>query len=337
MKKLIFIAIIVLLIVVSCAYEPQGSGSAVEMTREYTNSPLIANDIGVYPFWSGPLPANVLVDDYLWGFKDSYGNVIIEPQFRSTGLFFEGLAFVTGIDGEADQAGFIDMEGNVVISLPSIVGGRINRRFSNGLAPVILREWDLEIEEKINTNHPNDTPLYFPGPVVFIDRAGKIVFEQEFATARGFYDGLAFVRCVTGRNEQTGYIDLTGNLVIPLPEARYAGMFSDGFAVVRLREWDCDNENEFSNSQGPFIFIDRAGQNAFDKEFVTASPFIDGLALVTLLNGNVAFIDRTGQNAFGREFLVADEFHGGEFAEVVTLNRRVRYIDREGNLTRRRR
>ncbi|MCL2456328.1 MAG: WG repeat-containing protein [Defluviitaleaceae bacterium] len=132
------------------------------------------------------------------------------------------------------------------------------------------------------------------------DVSGNLIIEPRFAAVRSFSEGLAWVG---GNNaEERGYIDLSGNLVIPLPEAYVTGDFSQGFARVVMREWDFDNESlDFyicrSNGglQGPLIFINRAGENVFGMEFLGASDFQEnGLAEVQMLDGNRARIDREG-------------------------------------------
>jgi hypothetical protein len=45
------------------------------------------------------------------GYKDKYGNIVIEPQFDEAGNFSEGLARVM----IGDRWGYIDQEGNFVI------------------------------------------------------------------------------------------------------------------------------------------------------------------------------------------------------------------------------
>jgi hypothetical protein len=136
--------------------------------------------------------------------------------------------------------------------------------------------------------------------------------------------------------QQTGFIDLDGNLVIPLPNIFSAGRFSSGLAIVITRRWDFPDERPpVVGTPGPFIFMDRTGQNVFDQEFGSATRFRDGLSRVILLNGNAAFIDATGQNPFGHEFREARDFVDG-YARVTLLNGTRTYIDLQGNITGRR-
>jgi len=127
------------------------------------------------------------------------------------------------------------------------------------------------------------------------DVYGNVVIEPRFSVANKFSEGLAFI--VGNTEQERGYIDLFGNLVIPLPEGRFPHEFSQGFAQIVMREWDFDNEFVYTHGGvgGPFIFIDRTGENIFGMEFVDARAFEeDGRARVILLDGTRVRIDRSG-------------------------------------------
>jgi len=50
-------------------------------------------------------------EDYLWGFIDAFGYVIIEPQFIRAYEFSDGLARVTLLEG---TNAYIDRQGNII-------------------------------------------------------------------------------------------------------------------------------------------------------------------------------------------------------------------------------
>jgi len=303
MKKWIFrgMMIVIVMIAAACVGELTG-GDYMPGT----------NDV-LYEEWARLTPIEV---NGLWGLMNMItGERIVEPQFAWVSSPSEGLAFVRGEDGREYQTGYIDFAGNLVIPLPEISEGR---GFSEGLAFVR----GVEGREDITG---------------YIDMVGNLIIPIPSTIMFGdsFSEGLAFVRGVEGREDLTGFIDLAGDLVIPLPTAIVAHTFSDGFAVVIEREWNYDNEAAFAiGVPGPFIFIDRTGQNAFGREFGSASDFRNGLTIVSLDNGNMIFMNTTGRNAFRREFLFASEFVGN-YAEVTLLNGTHARINRHGRTVRR--
>jgi len=166
----------------------------------------------------------------------------------------------------------------------------------------------------------------------FKDEYGEVVIEAQYYDTNGFFDGLAFVMGVEGREYQTGFIDAAGNLVVLLPTAIFGERFSEGFAHVVIREWYCEYEQELVHGlSGPYVFINMEGENIFNQEFLDARPFSEGFARVMLSNGRITFIDTTGENAFGMEFMLAGCFFHG-YANVKLIDGRYTHIDREGNI-----
>jgi len=174
-------------------------------------------------------------------------------------------------------------------------------------------------------------PIGWDGLVGYKDAEGNVIVEPQYLYGHRFSEGLAFVRGIEGREYRTGFIDLTGNLAIPLPTIISGGAFSEGFAIIIEREWDRTNEVVFITTPGPFIFIDRTGQNVFGKEFASAHRFIEGFARVVLLDGREIFINTTGQNAFDMEFSMLKDFDNG-YARVRLLDGTWTRIDRYGNI-----
>jgi len=288
MKKLIFLGVMMIFIVsstVACVYVLGGSDDILS-----TDEVLYEEMVRLHP----------IEENGLWGFMNMLtGERVIEPQFAWVGIYSKGLAFVRGVEGREYQTGYIDLAGNLVIPLPAVSEGH---GFSEGFAFV------RGIEGR------DDLTGY-------IDMTGNLVIPlPAVSEGHGFSEGFAFVRGVEGRDDLTGYIDMTGNLIISLPSAIIAHEFSNGFAVVIEREWNYYDEAIVPiGVPGPFIFIDRAGQNAFGREFSTASSFRGDLAIVSLDNGNKMFMDTVGRNAFGREFLFIFSFDG-DYAYVTLLN-----------------
>ena len=235
---------------------------------------------------------------------------------------------------------------NIIMKKTLIIVGAIVAILTIGILIVFARGNSREVGESLGMNEEKQVisnnahqeveewktlyPFEEDGLWGYKDAAGSVIIEPQFRIAARFSEGLAWV---IDSAEQRGYIDLTGQFVISLPTARYPGAFSDGFARIVARDWDRGNEdiNIVSHIPGPFIFIDRTGENAFDMEFAHARDFIDGLARVTLLNGRSAFINTKGENAFDMEFRFAGEFIDG-LSRVVLLNGNEAFISRtDGN------
>ncbi len=67
------------------------------------------------------------------------------------------------------------------------------------------------------------------GKYGFIDKTGEVVVPLEYDDAQNFSEGLAVVE----KDGKWGYIDKTGKVVVPLGEYDYAYPFSEGLAEVR--------------------------------------------------------------------------------------------------------
>jgi hypothetical protein len=128
----------------------------------------------------------------------------------------------------------------------------------------------------------------------YIDKAGNIVIEPQFPSAREFSEGLAFT--------SFGYIDRNGEVKI---ENRFgeARSFSEGVAAAMLDE--------------EFGYIDRSGTFVIKPRFDEAGPFKDGLARVSEKGGKYGYIDRTGEYEIEPKFDNAGDFSEG-LARVVT-------------------
>jgi hypothetical protein len=174
-------------------------------------------------------------------------------------------------------------------------------------------------------SQPRDEPL-FPvadqGRTLYIDRAGKVVLTVPYS-ASAFSDGLARVTV----NNQTGYIDRTGKLVIrPIP---YGGRdFSNGLAMVESLE-----RCTYAETKQKYGYIDRSGTlvipvtltrpcNYWGNQFDFTK---EGLAL-TNVGDKWGFIDRTGKLVM--QFDEAGQFSDGLAAAKV--NGKFGYIDSKG-------
>ncbi len=205
-------------IVTTCGYIDQTGYFAIERT------------FGSAGTFSKEGLARVRIDGK-WGYIDTRGEIVIQPEFVDSQRFSEGLAGVK-ID---DKWGYIDKTGNRVIPLQFDRAGD----FSEGLARVRIGTKIGYIDKTGNRVIPlqfdtaNDFSEGLAGVKIgtkigYIDKTGNRVIPLQFDTANDFSEGLAGVRI----GDKWGYIDKTGNRVIPL-QFNEAGNFSEGLAWVQ--------------------------------------------------------------------------------------------------------
>jgi len=133
-----------------------------------------------------------------WGFIDTTGKWIIDPQFERAGNFADGLAPVV-VGG---RTGYIDSKGKFVVNPQYDFGDE----FYEGLAVFTSA-----------------------GKMGFIDTKGRAVCDAKFLAAAHFSDGLAAVKTEDG----WGFIDRTGKMVVS-PKFDSASMFQNGLALVMV-------------------------------------------------------------------------------------------------------
>jgi hypothetical protein len=157
-----------------------------------------------------------------------FGMIILTFVFSAFIFMYE----TEGADDEFDKLyafkcvenglwGFRDFHGNVVIE-PKFHWAA---DFFDGLAAVILREWDLDNEE----------PFYIgsPGPAIFIDRTGQNVFGEEFPAIHSVFNGGLAI--VTLPNGNRAFIDRTGQNAFGMEFAYIRGTFDEiEYATVVL-------------------------------------------------------------------------------------------------------
>jgi hypothetical protein len=127
----------------------------------------------------------VLVDEK-YGFIDTGGLVVVEPQYVDASNFSEGLAPV--LPGEEGLWGYVDQTGTMVIE-PQFFGAG---SFAEGLAPV---QWE-EL-----------------GDWGYIDQTGAFYIEPQFYYATPYSHGRAAVRAED--QAEWSYIDQTWKVIWP--------------------------------------------------------------------------------------------------------------------------
>lgn len=136
--------------------------------------------------------------NFLVGYKDSSGAVVIAPRFDWGGPFEDGLAKVE-LEG---RFGIIDKDGQFVV--PAEYESIFD--FVDGIAVAQKDGW------------------FF-----FIDKTGRPISDERFDYAWPHKDGMALVK----RDSFFGYCDMTGRLVIPINLEETFG-FNEGLAVAKM-------------------------------------------------------------------------------------------------------
>ena len=206
--------------------------------------------------------AAVCIEWQKCGFINKAGDFVIEPKYRVTMAFSEGLA-LAGLE-EYLKIGFVNKSGEMVIE-PQF--HNTGTRFNEGLAVV----------------------AYPHGKSGYINHEGVIVIPMQFQMAQPFSDGLAAVRV----ESKWGYIDKTGKFVIE-PQFVGAGPFSEGLAAVSSHDFLSASRGLDTEATATSGFIDKKGKMVFSLPFDTATPFVNGISRVRV-DIKSGYIDKMGK------------------------------------------
>ncbi len=206
-----------------------------------------------------------------WGFIDKAGSSVINPQFDDAGNFVKGLAPACS----GGKWGFINKSGQWVVEA-KYDGAK---DFREGLAAVGIKNRTVVKDPKTGRIVQITVKIIWG----YIDAAGKEVIARQFPGLAGqFSEGLA----LAWKDDQFGYIDKTGKMVVFLPYDR--------------KEWPTD-PGDFHNGLvrmeigWKYGYIDAAGKMVIPQQFRMAYPFSEDLALVSLDKYEWGYIDRTGK------------------------------------------
>jgi hypothetical protein len=188
----------------------------------------------------------------LWGFIDSTGEFVIEPQYVAAGPFSEGLAPVQLEDG--GLVGYIDEAGETVIEPLFESAGS----FGQGLAPVVTIDGGGYIDETGELvlgpyewqvfEFTDDGLALFSDGVLFgyLDTDGEVAIEPQFTMAASFFEGAAPAQAEG--DELFGYIDTNGEWIVE-PQFDDAGTIIDGVAPVII-----EGQEAYINAEGETIW-----------------------------------------------------------------------------------
>ena len=292
-----------------------------------------------------------------YGYIDTTGTVVIEPQYELAYPFEEGLGKVRTF---SNNYRILDRHGNTVWEDhdgKDIYGGSLfadglnciwdyqdgqhwrayaNRKgeivipfffnkanaFVEGFAEVCVHDPRISKDEQVWVGTPEEKSRRRWG---FINTRGELIAPFQYRQTYYFSDGMAAVTDEVESesflaDEKYGFIDTTGQLVIPMEFDIHGIGFHEGLCPV--------------NIDGKIGYIDKTGQFAIQPTLHGGGPFSEGLATSTQLMEDgtrlIGYIDKTGEFVIPPQFDYALEFEDG-MACVRDTNQLTGMIDRKGN------
>lgn len=261
--------------------------------------------------------------DNLAGFIDINGNLVIALQFAEVSRFSEGLAAAQ--DLESGKWGYIDRNGTYVIQPQFTTAGF----FSEGLAGVRLEQadgWYIDRSGELIIQGYSGGKTQ--NGMVPIKRQGKTIFVDK--NGKDLFE-------VHGDAWPVG-----GELIAFMKNGRMGFVDRQGIVIIQPL-YHCDvnwREQQFEERITPvcrnaitgkslFGFIDIEGNTVVEFQYDWAEQFFDGLAMV-VKNGKYGYLNNAGEVAIPLQFDGADHFSEGLAA--VKLNDRWGFIDIKGNV-----
>jgi len=127
----------------------------------------------------------------------------------------------------------------------------------------------------------------------FIDSTGNIVIPGKFKSVGSFIGGLAWAKTL---DDKVGFIDPKGNWAIP-PKFEYAKSFDLESGMARIK---INDQWAYTNTKGEVLYVTTSHYGDFNN----------GLALGAL-NGKSGYFDQTGNWVIKPQFENANSFHNG--------------------------
>lgn len=268
-----------------------------------------------------------------WGFIDSSGKLVIQPQFEEVLAFSEGLAAA-----RQGKWGFIDKSGKFVIepqfdevssfseglapaSQSSLKWGFIDRtgtwkiepkfqtvcRFSDNRAAVMTGDGFGSYQFKVSEDRYEVRGAHWS----YIDKSGKTVIDSQFEAAGLFSQNLAPValgyKQGVNRPDRWGFLNTDGKLSIK-PQFQDVHAPSQDTAAVQFGTWQNIGKGYRSWIPGKWGYIKLTGKTLIPPQFDAADRFSEGLASV-YLSGKWGYIDKAGKLVIAPKFKYTGEFH----------------------------
>ena len=182
------------------------------------------------------------VERLQWGLIDKSGDMVVPfGVYAKLEPATDGMVWAATADrsGTLDRMGYLDNTGKEIVPLGKydFCGG-----YAEGLAQVMVGDWGT-------------------GKWGFVDSSGTEVIQPVYDWVAPFSDGLALAYGV-------GFIDKTGNVVLPIDKYDSVGSFSEGVALIRV--------------DGKWGFIDKTGSEVIPPilEYQVIEDVSEGIAAV---------------------------------------------------------
>lgn len=234
-----------------------------------------------------------VLQNWKYGFINSFGDLIVEPQYDLVGRFSEGFCAVEKLSDDLRLLGYIDNRGQEVIALrPEIHSthfsenlaqyGRDNRHigFIDYKGDYIIEpEFEYAVDEQVSLGFSqNIAAVAKNNQWIYIDRNGNDLLGLCFKVARRFQDGYALVCNADSTTvlPKLHFINQSGQTLetIPCEINLSAQGFRNGLSLVKPKVKKTDNAINL------FGFINTSGELSFKKLFAHASGFHEDVCIV---------------------------------------------------------
>jgi hypothetical protein len=154
----------------------------------------------------------------------------------------------------------------------------------------------------------------------YIDTSGQLIIPTQYLDAKPFSEGLAPVQ--SENNKKWGYIDTSGQYIIE-PQFDNAELFSEGLAIVELK----DQGKGYIDVNGNFVVEPR--------DYLRMDNFHEGVAVVSVKefmseSPYHGIVDKTGTFLLEPGPFVLGEFSEGLVSRIFYQGGKCEFIDRNG-------
>ncbi len=250
-----------------------------------------------------------ILKDEKAGLCTTEGEIITPCQWRDTGYFSEGLAWVAD---DRYSWGYINTAGELVIPCQYSQADD----FVSGSAVVKLRDGGYQLIDQrgnplcpepwdeMETFTANDLIMVRKGDKYgFINRQGEVAIPLIYDRAQEFGDGLALVKL----GEDTFWIDESGEKALDRPEGYTSFPFQNGLAAIR-------------NAEGLTGLMDKQGHFVTPCQWENYLNYAFGKKKVDVVvrGGQKGFINQRGEFVTGRMH-ASDAVRHGMDGDVLFL------------------